>query len=209
MTGGGPPAHRPVDEHLARVDLAHRRDVRIGRLSGGERRRLDLAAALSSDPELAFLDEPTAGLDPESRAGTWELIRELLRTGTTVVLTTHYLEEADALADRLAILHEGSVAIAGTLDEVVGTRQARIRCETDPDAVLPRDELVGEVTLTRDHRTQRLEVRTPDLPRDLRTLQDWAERHAVPLRRLDASEPTLAEVFHDVASTPSPEEVSA
>lgn len=107
---GGAPRHRPVDNSLARVGLAHRRDVRIGRLSGGERRRLELAVALSTDPELAFLDEPTAGLGPESRADTWELIRDLLRCGTTVVLTTHYLEEAEALADRLAILHEGRVA---------------------------------------------------------------------------------------------------
>lgn len=204
----GDRAHRPVDEQLARVDLAHRRGVRIGRLSGGERRRLDLAVALSTDPELVFLDEPTAGLDPESRARTWQLIRDRLRMGTTVVLTTHYLEEAQALADRLVILHQGSVAVAGPLAEVVGTRHARIRCDIDRDAAVPRDELIGEVTVTGQPHRQRLEVRTPDLAGDLRALQDWSQRHGMPLHRLNASEPTLAEVFHDVAGTTTLEEVS-
>ncbi len=208
MAGGKALTHRPVDEQLYRVDLAHRRDVRIGRLSGGERRRLDLAVALSADPELLFLDEPTAGLDPESRTHTWELLREQLRAGATLVLTTHYLEEADALADRLVILHHGAVAVAGTLDDIVGAHPARIRCETDPHADLPHDDLAGEVTVGRDHRTQRVEVRTPDLAGDLRALQDWAQRHGLPLRRLDASEPTLAEVFHDIAGT-TREEVPA
>ena len=120
VAGDGKLAHHPVDEQLARVDLAHRRDVRIGALSGGERRRLDLATALSADPEVLFLDEPTAGLDPESRADSWELIRGLLRTGTTVVLTTHHLEEAEALADHLAILHAGRLEVDGSLDELLG-----------------------------------------------------------------------------------------
>ena len=203
MAGGGTLTHRPASEQLTRVDLAHRRDVRIGRLSGGERRRLDLAVALSADPELLFLDEPTAGLDPESRADTWELIRELLRTGTTVVLTTHYLEEADALADRLAIMHEGAVAVAGTLDEVIGARDARIRCEVAPDATLP--ELAGQVTTARGHHTQRVEVRSPDLSSDLRTLLTWSHTTDIELGRLHASEPTLAEVFHDIRGT-TPEE---
>lgn len=207
MAAGGALTHRPVDEQLARVDLAHRRDVRIGRLSGGERRRLDLAVALSADPELLFLDEPTAGLDPESRAATWELVRHLLRSGTTVVLTTHYLEEADALADRLAIMHEGRVAVAGALDEVVGTRDARIRCEIDPGADPPREHLVGHLTATRRRDDQHLEVRTPDLAADLRTLLAWSQQSALPLRRLHASEPTLAEVFHDVRGTTVSEEV--
>ena len=124
VAGDGQSAHRPVDDQLARVDLAHRRDVRIGALSGGERRRLDLAIALSADPEVLFLDEPTAGLDPGSRADTWELIRALLRTGTTVVLTTHHLEEAEALADHLVILHQGRIEVDGNIDDLLGPRDA-------------------------------------------------------------------------------------
>lgn len=198
MAGGGKLPHRPADEQLARVDLTHRRNVRISHLSGGEQRRLDLAIALSADPELLFLDEPTAGLDPESRAGTWTLIRELLRTGTTVVLTTHYLEEADALADRLAIMHEGDVVIAGTLDEVLAARKARIRFTMDRVASPPTEQLTGQITVTpeRDHR--RVDVRTANLADDLRTLLAWSQTEDIALQRLHASEPTLAEVFHDV-----------
>lgn len=128
----GDPAHRTGPVSLEMVGLDHRARVRIGQLSGGERRRLELAVALSTDPELLFLDEPTAGLDPESRAASWRLIQDLLRRGTTVVLTTHYLEEAQALADRIAILHQGRVEVSGTLDEVVATRRSRIRCDLPP-----------------------------------------------------------------------------
>ena len=186
-------------------DLTHRRDVRIGRLSGGERRRLDLATALSADPELLFLDEPTAGLDPESRADTWTLIRQLLRTGTTVVLTTHYLEEADALADRLAIMHEGHVVVAGHLDDVLADRDARIRFTIDDDTALPDENLIGQATVAPQRDRQHIEVRTPDLADDLRILLAWSQTSGIDLQRLHASEPTLAEVFHDVRTTTSQE----
>lgn len=205
MAGNGKLAHRPVDEQLARVELTHRRDVRIGRLSGGERRRLDLATALSADPELLFLDEPTAGLDPGSRAATWTLIRQLLNTGTTVVLTTHYLEEADALADRLAIMHEGQVVVAGSLDDVLADRDARIRFTVEDDAPLPIDRLIGRATVTRHRARRHVEVRTPALAADLRSLLSWSQSNDIDLQRLHASEPSLAEVFHDVRTTTSPE----
>ncbi len=203
---GGREARRPVDDSLVRVGLAQRRDVRIGRLSGGERRRLDLAVALSTDPELLFLDEPTTGLDPEARADAWDLVRDLLRRGKTIVLTTHYLEEAQALADRLAILHEGRVEVAGTLDEVLAARESRIRCELAHGATPPRDEFVGRATVTPDGGAQRLEIRTSDLARDLSTLLAWSETYETPVRRLQTSEPTLAEVFHDVRAMTTPEE---
>ncbi len=206
MTGGR--SHRPVAESLARVGLDQRRAVRIHRLSGGERRRLDLAVALSSDPELLFLDERTTGLDPESRAGAWELVRELLQRGTTVVLTTHYLEEAEVLADRLAILHEGRIEVSGTLDEVLGARESRIRCELARDVCAPRTGFAGRVAVTPDRGTQRLEIRTRDLTGDLGRLLAWSEQHAAGLRRLRASEPSLAEVFHDVCATTAPEEAA-
>src|SRR5690606_38077983 len=99
----------PVDP-LATVELEHRAQVRVGQLSGGEQRRLDLALALATDPQLLFLDEPTTGLDPESRARTWEVLRELLRRGRSILLTTHYLEEAEALEHRVAIMDHGRIA---------------------------------------------------------------------------------------------------
>src|SRR5690606_9069588 len=105
---------RPPAEVLERVGLTTKSRVRVKQLSGGERRRLDLALALLGDPEVLFLDEPTTGLDAEGRRDTWELVRRLREAGTTVLLTTHYLEEAEGLADRLAILHDGEIAAAGT-----------------------------------------------------------------------------------------------
>ena len=108
MWAGTLSAPRPVAEALGLVSLGHRAGVAVSSLSGGERRRLDLAMAILGRPEVLFLDEPTTGLDPESRRRTWLLIRELLVAGTTVVLTTHYLEEAGELADRLAIMHQGA-----------------------------------------------------------------------------------------------------
>jgi ABC-2 type transport system ATP-binding protein len=97
---------RPVDEALDLVGLTRRSGVRVKQLSGGEKRRLDLALALLGHPEVLFLDEPTTGLDAEGRQDTWRVVRELRDAGTTVLLTTHYLEEAEGLADRLAILHD-------------------------------------------------------------------------------------------------------
>jgi ABC-2 type transport system ATP-binding protein len=113
----GPVARRLIGE----LRLADRATVRVGQLSGGERRRLDLAVALCGEPELLVLDEPTSGLDPESRLLTWQLLQQWRRAESTIVLTTHYLEEAEALADRVVILHDGWVAAAGTLAEVRGT----------------------------------------------------------------------------------------
>ena len=99
-----------------------RRDVRVEQLSGGEQRRLEVALAIHGDPELLLLDEPTTGLDPESRRRTWEVVSELVAAGTTVLLTTHYLEEAEALADRVAIMRDGAIAVCGTLGEVAAGR---------------------------------------------------------------------------------------
>jgi len=141
LIGGARPTRASVDEQLARVDLLHRRDVAVSKLSGGERRRLDLAVALTGDPELLLLDEPTTGLDPESRSRTWETIRAAVTAGATVLLTTHYLEEAEALADRLAILHEGQVAVAGTLDDVRANHPA-----TSSSAFRPRPLANGVAT---------------------------------------------------------------
>jgi ABC-2 type transport system ATP-binding protein len=103
---------------LEEVQLRHRAAVRVRQLSGGERRRLDLAVALCGEPQLLLLDEPTSGLDPQSRAHTWAVLRERLRRGITILVTTHYLEEAEALADRVAIMHAGEVAVVGTVAEV-------------------------------------------------------------------------------------------
>ncbi|GFJ86439.1 ABC transporter ATP-binding protein [Phytohabitans rumicis] len=136
MWAGTLTAARPVPEALSLVDLSHRAAVRVKQLSGGERRRLDLALALLGRPEVLVLDEPTTGLDPESRRATWHLIRRLLGDGVTVLLSTHYLEEAQELADRLAIMHDGRIVATGSVADVVAGFPARIRFVL-PDRVDP------------------------------------------------------------------------
>ncbi|WP_212846977.1 ABC transporter ATP-binding protein [Actinoplanes ianthinogenes] len=112
--------HRAATDLLGEVHLEHRAELRVGRLSGGERRQLDLAVALCGQPRLLLLDEPTSGLDPQSRKHTWTLLRSLRERGTTILFTTHYLEEAEALANRLAIMDEGRVAFTGTVADAGG-----------------------------------------------------------------------------------------
>lgn len=117
---------RPVAEALELVDLSRRAGVRVRSLSGGERRRLDLAMAVLGRPRVLFLDEPTTGLDPASRHRTWDLIRRMLAQGVTVLLTTHYLEEAEDLADRVLIMASGRIRAQGTVAEIVSARPASL-----------------------------------------------------------------------------------
>ncbi|MFJ3235069.1 ABC transporter ATP-binding protein [Streptomyces sp. NPDC086787] len=190
----------PESEVLARVGLTGRADVRVKQLSGGERRRLDLALALLGEPEVLFLDEPTTGLDAEGRRETWQLVRTLRDTGTTVLLTTHYLEEAENLADRLAILHQGRVAAHGTPAEVTAGRPSRISFE------LPHGHFLGDLPPLAElgvcghevaGRTVRL--RTRELQRTATGLLVWAERTGVELRGLDVRSATLEEAFLGIA----------
>ena len=188
---------------LQRVGLEHRADVAVQRLSGGERRRLDLALALWGAPELVVLDEPTTGLDPASRRTLWDLVRGLHAAGTTVVLTTHHLEEAEALADRVAIMHEGRVAVSGTLAEVLAARPASIRADVPPGAPVPA-LLAGlpgasavPVRRAGGERTA-LHVRSRDLQADLLRLLTAAAAAGVRLEDLRATPASLEEVFHAV-----------
>ncbi|TVZ80544.1 ABC transporter ATP-binding protein [Streptomyces sp. BK340] len=187
-------------EVLELVGLARKGDVRVKQLSGGERRRLDLALALLGDPEVLFLDEPTTGLDAEGRRDTWELVRGLRAAGTTVLLTTHYLEEAEGLADRLAILHEGRIAASGTPAEVTAGRPSRMSFEL-PDGYflgdLPPLADLGVCGHENDGRLVRL--RTRELQRTAAGVLAWAERAGVELRRLDVRSASLEEAFLGIA----------
>ncbi|MGB2876320.1 MAG: ABC transporter ATP-binding protein [Gaiellaceae bacterium] len=115
---------RPVDEVVQLVGLQEKRGVLVRRLSGGQRRRLDLGLALVGDPELIFLDEPTTGFDPHARLQAWETLRSLRSLGKTILLTTHYLDEAERLADRVAVLRHGEIVIAGPPGELTGAATA-------------------------------------------------------------------------------------
>ncbi|MEU7026796.1 ABC transporter ATP-binding protein [Streptomyces sp. NPDC046275] len=196
MWAGCTTGARPVAEALETVGLAHRAAVRVKQLSGGERRRLDLALALLGRPEVLFLDEPTTGLDAEGRRDTWELVRRLRDGGTTVLLTTHYLEEAEGLADRLAIMHRGRIVTAGTPAEVTAARPARIRFR------LPEGVPAGRLPLALKAAADgpRVEIRTYELQNALRTLLDWAATEDVRLDALDARSASLEEAFLEIAS---------
>ncbi|MFC8199373.1 ABC transporter ATP-binding protein [Streptomyces sp. NPDC057298] len=200
MWAGCTSGARPESEALSLVGLTRRTGVRVKQLSGGEKRRLDLACAVLGRPEVLFLDEPTTGLDAEGRQETWKLVRELRETGTTVVLTTHYLEEAEGLADRLAILHAGCIAVTGTPAEVTATQPSRISFEL-PDGYFPGDlpplASVGVTGHEMEGRTIRL--RTLELQRAATELLVWAQRAGVELRGLDVRSGSLEETFLQIA----------
>jgi ABC-2 type transport system ATP-binding protein len=162
---------RNVDEVIAIVGLADKRDSRVRTLSGGQKRRLDLGLALVGDPDLVFLDEPTTGFDPAARRIAWDMIRSLRSLGKTVLLTTHYLDEAQELCDRVAVLREGLIVRIGTPAELRGTSlETEIRYRRDGEEVVLRtveptrvlQELTAEA-LAAGRELEGLEVRRPTL----------------------------------------------
>ncbi|PKZ63701.1 ABC transporter ATP-binding protein [Gordonia terrae] len=191
-----------VNDVVSKVRLTDRADVRVAALSGGERRRVDLACALLGRPRLLFLDEPTTGLDPESRRSTWQMLADLKTSGVTMVLTTHYLDEAEALADRIAIMHRGEIARRGTLREIVGRHPARIAFD-HPGLVLP------EFRGAHVDASARVQISTRDLQGHLDELLTWARVNAVPLAGLEARAASLESVFLDIAAgTDDPAELA-
>ncbi|MEE6263253.1 ABC transporter ATP-binding protein [Plantactinospora sonchi] len=205
MWAGTLPRPFPVDHVLELVDLRHRARTQVKQLSGGERRRLDLAMAILGRPEVLFLDEPTTGLDPESRHSTWQLVRALLVDEVTVLLTTHYLAEAAELADRLAIMHRGRIVTTGTVAEVVAAHPARISFAL-PDGLRPEDlpALPGAQPPpagAAPTSAARLTLYTDALQPALTTLLGWANGRGVELAGLDARAASLEEAFLAVAHT--------
>jgi ABC-2 type transport system ATP-binding protein len=161
---------RPVDEVVELVGLAEKREARVKTLSGGQKRRLDLALALVGDPELVFLDEPTTGFDPQARRAAWEMIRGLRALGKTILLTTHYLDEAQQLADRVGVLRDGRLVTIGSPTELVSAVQTEIRYRENGEVVAQRTEsptrLLHELTeraLREGRELEELEVRRASL----------------------------------------------
>jgi ABC-2 type transport system ATP-binding protein len=161
-------------------------------LSGGWRQRLALGCAILHEPSVLFLDEPTGGVDPLSRRQFWRLIDTLSSAGVTVLVTTHYLDEAEALADRIAIMHKGAVVRAGTLREIVDGHPARIAFD-HPGLSLPK--LPG----ARIDARARVTVTTHDLQSHLSEVLAWAREHGVRLGGLEARAASLESVFLDIA----------
>ena len=162
---------RDVDEVVALVGLGEKADARVKTLSGGQKRRLDLGVALVGDPDLVFLDEPTTGFDPVARRSAWEMIRSLRSLGKTILLTTHYLDEAQQLADTVAVIREGRIVASGTPGELIGAARAtEIRYLRDGEpVVLETDEPtrvlhdLTAVALAAGEELVGLEVRRPTL----------------------------------------------
>lgn len=198
-------APRPVDETLELVDLAEHAAERATSLSGGQRRRLDVALALIGDPELIFLDEPTTGFDPSARHGAWKVIAGLRDIGKTVFLTTHYMEEAERLADQIAVIADGEIVAEGT-PQTLGDRQlSGVRITF----ALPGGTGIGDLPATLAERaSQRVGARivlpSSSVAADLHTLSGWALQRGLDLDDLEVHRPTLEDVYLKLTTNDRP-----
>ncbi|MFI8880682.1 ATP-binding cassette domain-containing protein [Streptomyces sp. NPDC055243] len=186
---------RVAAELLERFDLVDAAKKPAASYSGGMRRRLDLAMTLVGDPRIIFLDEPTTGLDPRSRHNMWAIIRELVTGGVTVFLTTQYLEEADELADRIAVLNDGRIAAEGSADELkrlIPGGHVRLRF-ADPAAYQSAALALREVT--RDNEALSLRIPSDGSQRELRSLLDWLDAAGIEADELTVHTPDLDDVF--------------
>jgi ABC-2 type transport system ATP-binding protein len=186
------PRPRPVNDVIERVGLGEKAGARVKTLSGGQMRRLDLALGIIGNPELVFLDEPTTGFDPSARRDAWELVKSLTGSGTTVMLTTHYMEEAEALSDRVAVLTEGEIVAAGSPGSLGGRDlgEARIRFRVPEGASL--EGLPVQASAARDGA---LEIATDDEVQVLHRVTGWSLERGVPLTGLSVERLTLEDVY--------------
>jgi ABC-2 type transport system ATP-binding protein len=186
------PHPRPVDEILHLVGLEAKADHRVKTLSGGQQRRLDLGLGIIGDPELLFLDEPTTGFDPSARRGAWDLVRALTTGGTTVILTTHYMDEVEALSDRVAVMNAGRIVAEGTPQSLGGRDRGEVRIRFRVPAGVEPGELPVPAQPGRDGI---LELRTDREVEALAALTTWALRESVTLTGLTVERLTLEDVY--------------
>ena len=189
------PSPLPVEQAIQLVGLVEQRTQRAGRLSGGQQRRLDVALALIGDPELVFLDEPTTGFDPAARRGAWEMVANLRRLGKTILLTTHYMEEAQALADRVAIIKDGRIVAEGPPDELAGERRkvSSIRFRLPPGVTA--DQLPPPVKAKAEAVGEGVEIMTETSVDDLSEVFKWARRKGIGLMDLEVTRASLEDVY--------------
>jgi ABC-2 type transport system ATP-binding protein len=193
---------RRAAELLARFDLAEVASKPAGTYSGGMRRKLDLAMGLVGDPRIVFLDEPTAGLDPRSRRTMWQIIRELVAGGVTILLTTQYLEEADQLADRIALLDHGRLVAEGTPDQLkrrIPGGHIRLQLAT-PDDLEAAAGALGEAV--RDEEALTLDISSDGSVKSLRALLDRLDRESIEVESLSVHTPDLDDVFLTLTGKP-------
>jgi len=197
------------DELIDLVELDAKRDTRAGDLSGGQRRRLDLALGLVGDPDVLFLDEPTTGFDPHARRAAWSTIRSLCETGKTVFLTTHFMDEAQYLADRVAVMVDGQIVASGPPEALGG----RDELPTEIRFVIPAGIALGDLPDLPDCglSAQRDEVliTTSRGIEAAHTITGWALERTIELARFSVSQPTLEDVYLALTEPATPEEVSS
>lgn len=201
LYGAAYPHPRPAAEVMELVGLADRAHVRAGTLSGGQRRRLDLALGICGDPELVFLDEPTTGFDPAARRQSWDLIERLRSLGKTILLTTHYMDEAQQLADRVVVISRGRVIAEGTPDTLGrGAVEAAV-----VSFRIPIDLDIAEAPLPDDveRHDRALRFRTDSPTHDLAPLLSWAAVRGAELEALTVTRPTLEDVYLQLTEEPA------
>ena len=189
---------RPTDEVIEVVGLVEKRDTRVNKLSGGQQRRLDVAIALAGDPELLFLDEPTTGFDPGARRNAWEVLKNLVAYGKTVLLTTHYMDEAQYLADRVAVISQGTIVAEGPPESLAGRArmQSSIRFRLPPGAPSPDR---GQIRLPDGS----FEIRS-DLDETTEVVHDltgWALDGGFVLETLEVTLPSLEDVYLELTAS--------
>ncbi len=189
----------PLDEVLEVVGLADRRDVRVNKLSGGQQRRLDVAIGLAGNPDLLFLDEPTTGFDPAARRKAWTMVENLQSLGKTVFLTTHYMDEAQHLADRVAIIVDGRIVAEGAPSSLGGSLLQQTLISFSLPAAAPK--LPREVSKDVVESNGRFELHTSEPERVLNRLTGWALDKAISLENLSVRRGTLEEVYLELTSS--------
>jgi ABC-2 type transport system ATP-binding protein len=197
------PTPRPVDEVVEVVGLTAKADTRVIKLSGGQQRRLDVAIALAGDPELLFLDEPTTGFDPSARRGAWEVVKNLASFGKTVLLTTHYMDEAQYLADRVAVIAAGVIVAEGPPSTIAGRDRAMTRIRFAlPDGMAAPTIDGTEVATSGDA----VELVAADPTTALHQLTGWAIERHVELVGLEVRRPSLEDTYLELTGGPTTEE---
>lgn len=191
------PAPRSIDEVIEAVGLAKKASSRVKGLSGGQQRRLDLGLGIIGNPDLLFLDEPTTGFDPSARRDAWDIVKDMARGGTTVILTTHYMDEAEALADRLAVISLGKIVASGTPESIGGREvsEATVRFKLPHGTTF--DDLPSEIMgiVTRSESSELVKLTTDDEVRVMNILTGWALSNGHSLRSLTLSRLTLEDIY--------------
>ena len=192
MYAGYFPSRRPTGEVIEVVGLAEKRDTRVNKLSGGQQRRLDVAIALAGDPELLFLDEPTTGFDPSARRNAWEVVKNLVAIGKTVFLTTHFMDEAQYLADRVVVIADGLIVAEGPPASLAGRDQMRTRIRFRLPSGAPQPD--GDARRLPDGSLE-IDVDAAATTRTVHDLTGWALNRGVALESLEITQPTLEDVY--------------